>query len=106
MNRARAVLLLLLLGLALGGCGRKTALTLPPAHSVTPAAPTAPVQSPAAHVGGNVRDTPEFGRGFHIEAEDSGVEGGADFDAGLADAGKNDFAAILRARARLQREAL
>ncbi len=47
-----------------------------------------------AHVGGNVRDTPEFGRGFHIEAEDSGVEGGADFDAGLADAGKNDFAGI------------
>ncbi|WCE94198.1 LPS translocon maturation chaperone LptM [Acidithiobacillus ferriphilus] len=49
MNRTRAVfLLLLLLGLALGGCGRKTALTLPPTHSVTPAAPTAPVHSPAA----------------------------------------------------------
>jgi predicted small lipoprotein YifL len=59
VNRARAVFLLLLLGLALGGCGRKTALTLPPAHSVTPAAttvptqnstvvePSAPVQSPA-----------------------------------------------------------
>ncbi|MHB1581908.1 MAG: LPS translocon maturation chaperone LptM [Acidithiobacillus sp.] len=48
MNRARAIFLLLLLGLALGGCGRKTALTLPPAHSVTPAAPTAPAQSPTA----------------------------------------------------------
>ena len=48
MNRARAVFLLLLLGLALGGCGRKTALTLPPAHSVTPAAPTVPAQNSTA----------------------------------------------------------
>ena len=48
MNRVRAVFLLLLLGLALGGCGRKTALTLPPAHSVTPAAPTAPDQNPTS----------------------------------------------------------
>ena len=48
MNRARAVFLLLLLGLALGGCGRKTALTLPPAHSVTPGAPTVSAQNPTA----------------------------------------------------------
>ncbi|MEY2334522.1 lipoprotein [Acidithiobacillus ferrianus] len=48
MNRARTLFLLLLLGLALGGCGRKTPLTLPPAHSATPAAPTAPVQSSSA----------------------------------------------------------
>ncbi|MGC9216305.1 LPS translocon maturation chaperone LptM [Acidithiobacillus sp.] len=48
MNRIRAVFLLLLLGLALGGCGRKTALTLPPDHSVTPAAPTAPDQNPTS----------------------------------------------------------
>ena len=48
MNRIRTVFLLLLLGLALGGCGRKTALTLPPAHSVSPAAPTAPDQNPTS----------------------------------------------------------
>ncbi|RBL98953.1 hypothetical protein C3R74_11750 [Acidithiobacillus ferridurans] len=48
MNRIRGSFLLLLLGLALGGCGRKTALTLPPAPSVTPAAPTAPGQNPTS----------------------------------------------------------